>query len=63
MLLYRTTAQKVLWKFDSVIMQNLSDILSLFCIPTWLSHHVSENQELASKEKNIKFDRHYERGL
>jgi len=26
-------------------MQNLSDILPLFCTPTWPSHHVSENQE------------------
>ena len=30
---------------DSIIMQNLSDILPLFCTPTWPSHHVSENQE------------------
>ena len=26
-------------------MQNVSDILSLFCTPTWPSQHVSENQE------------------
>lgn len=24
-------------------MQNMFDILLLFCIPTWLPHHVSEN--------------------
>ena len=30
---------------DSTIMQNLSNILPLFCTPIWLSHHVSENQE------------------
>ena len=45
MLVYRTIVKKVFWKFDSIIMQNLSDILPLFCTPTWLSHHVSENQE------------------
>ena len=47
MLVYRTKAKKVSWEFDSIIMQNLSDILSLFCTPTWPSHHVSENQELS----------------
>ena len=26
-------------------MQNLSNILPLFCAPTWPSHHMSENQE------------------
>ena len=46
MLVYRTIAKKVFWEFDSIIMQNLSDILPLFCTPTWPSHHVSENQEL-----------------
>ena len=44
--MYRTIAKKVFWEFDSIIMQNLSDILPLFCTPTWPSHHVSENQEL-----------------
>ena len=28
------------------IMQNLSAILPLLCTPTWLSHYVSENQEM-----------------
>ena len=37
--------RKKSWEFDSVIMQNVSDILPLFCTPTWPSHHVSENQE------------------
>ena len=46
MLVYRTIAKKGFWEFDSIIMQNLSDILPLFCTPTWPSHHVSENQEL-----------------
>ena len=45
MLMYRTIAKKVFWEFDSIIMQNLSDILPSFCTPTWPSHHVSENQE------------------
>ena len=43
MLVYRTIARKVFWEFDSVIIQNLSDILPLFCTPTWPFHHVSEN--------------------
>ena len=46
--MYGTIAKKVIWEFDSIIMQNLSDILPLFCTPTWPSHHVSENQELTS---------------
>ena len=45
MLVYRTIAKKVFWEFDSIIMQNLSDILPLFCTPTWPSHHVNENKE------------------
>ena len=47
-LVYGTIAKKVFWEFDSIIMQNLSDILPLFCISTWPSHHVGENQELTS---------------
>ena len=38
--------EKKSWEFDSLIMQNLGDVLPLFCTPTWPSHHVSENQEL-----------------
>ena len=48
MLVYRTIAKKFFWEFDSIIMQNLSDILPLFFIPTWPSYHVSENQEFAA---------------
>ena len=56
MLVYRTMAKKVFWEFDSIIMQNLSDVLPLFCTPIWPSHHVSENQELrASRGKNLAF--------
>ena len=46
MLVYRTIAQKVIWEFDAIIMQNSSDILPLFCTGTWPSHQVSENKEL-----------------
>ena len=46
MLVYRTKAKKVFWEFDSLIMQNLSDILPLFCTLTWPSHHLNQNQEL-----------------
>ena len=35
MLVYRTIAKKVFWEFDSIIMQNLSDNLPLFCTQTW----------------------------
>ena len=45
MLVYRTIAKKVFWEFESIIMQSLSNILSLFCKPTWPSHCMSENQE------------------
>ena len=45
MLMYRTMAKQVFCEFDSIIMQNLSNILLLFCRPTWPSHHVSEKQE------------------
>ena len=31
---------------DSIIMQNLSDVLPLFCTLTWPSHHVNQNHEL-----------------
>ena len=44
--MYRTIAERF-WDFDSISKQNLSDILPLFCTPTWPSHHVSENQEYA----------------
>ena len=44
MLVYRTMVKKFFWEFDSIIMQDLSAILPLFCTPTWPSHHVSENQ-------------------
>ena len=57
MLVYKTNySQRVFWEFDSIIMQNLSSILPLFCTPTWPSHHVSENQELNSICPEIIFD-------
>ena len=48
MLVNRTIMKKVFWEFDSIVMQNWSDILPLFCTLTWPSHHVSENQELVN---------------
>ena len=45
MLVWRTVAIKVFREFDYIIMQNLSDILLLFCTPTWPSHHECENPE------------------
>ena len=42
MLVYRTI-EKVFWEFDSIIMQNTSHNLLLFCPPTWPSHHVTAN--------------------
>ena len=52
MCVYQTKAKKDFWEFDSIIMQNLGDILPLFCSPTLPSHHVSENQELFSFNVN-----------
>ena len=45
MLVWRTILIKVLREFEYTIMQNLSDILPLFCTPTWPSHHQCENPE------------------
>ena len=35
--------EKVFWEFDSIMIQNMSHNLLLFCAPTWPSHHVIEN--------------------
>ena len=51
MLVYRTIAKTFFREFDSIIMQNLGDILQLFCTPTWPSHHVGENQEPRTADK------------
>ena len=40
--MYRTIAEIVFWEFDSIIMQNVRDILPLFGTPTW-----SEKQEFS----------------
>ena len=45
--------KKSFWEFDSIIMQNLSDILPLFCTQTWSSHHISENQEYHFRLKHL----------
>ena len=44
MLVYITIAKKFLWEFNSIIMQNLGDILPLVCTPTGQSRHVSEQR-------------------
>ena len=51
MLVYRTVTKKVFWEFDSNIMQNLNDILPLFCTRTWPSYPVRENQEQKAPRK------------
>ena len=47
MFVYRTIAKKLFWDFDSIIVQNISDILPSFCTSTWRSHQVIENQEFS----------------
>jgi len=44
-LVYRTKVKKVICAFDAIFVQNLSDILPLFCTPIWLSHRGNGNQE------------------
>ena len=46
MLVQRTKVKKVFWEFDSIIVQNMSHNLLLFCAPTWPSYHVNENHLL-----------------
>ena len=43
MLVHRTIEKRVFWEFDSIIMQNMSHNLLLFCARTWPSNHVIEN--------------------
>ena len=43
MLVHRTIEKKVFWEFDSILMQNMSLHLLLFCAPTRPSRHVIEN--------------------
>ena len=43
MFVYRTIEKTVFWKFDSIIMQNMSHNLLLFFTQTWPSPHVIEN--------------------
>ena len=59
MLVNRTIVKKIFWEFDSIIMQNLSDILPLFCTPTWPSHHVSENKEYVWADLLIHLKKNY----
>ena len=41
----------------SLILQNLSDILPLFCTPTWPSHHVIENHNNNDNTNDINNDK------
>ena len=43
MLVHRTNEKKFFWEFDSIVMQNMSHNLLLFCAQTWPSYHVIEN--------------------
>ena len=43
MLVHRTKEKKVFQEFDSIIMQNMSHNLLLFCVSTWPSYPVTEN--------------------
>jgi len=53
----RSNREKVSWEFGSTITQNMFYILLLFCLPTWPSHHVSENtlQPLNRRNMNAVF--------
>ena len=53
MLVHRTIKKKVFWEFDSIIMQNMSHNLLLFCAPTWPSHHVIENLLLTKNPRAL----------
>ena len=55
MLVYRTIAKKVFWEFDSIIMQNKSNILLLFCTSTCPPHHVSATQEFPAKSTRNRY--------
>ena len=46
MFVYRTIEKTVFWGFVSIIMQNMSKNLLLFCTQTWPSPHVIENHLL-----------------
>ena len=43
MFVYRTIEKTVFWEFHSIIMQNMSHNLLLFCTQTWPSPHVVES--------------------
>ena len=59
MLVHRRKEKKVFWEFDSVIMQNMSHHLLLFCAPTWPSYHLTLKPS-TSPIKEIKQRRIYE---
>ena len=43
MLVHKTKEKKSILGFDSIVMQNMSHNLLLFCAPTWPSYYVIEN--------------------
>ena len=49
MLVRRPIKKKLLWQFDSIIMQNVSHDLRLFCAPTWPSYDVIGEHLLINK--------------
>ena len=51
--MYGTMAKDSFWAFDSMIMQNLTEILPLFCTATWPLNHVSENQGYHFRRKQL----------
>lgn len=42
MLVHATKEKTVFWEFDSIIVQNVSHNLLVFCAPTWPSGYVIE---------------------
>ena len=49
MLVHRPIKKKLLWQFDSIIMQNVSHHLRLLCAPTWPSYDVIGEHLLINK--------------
>ena len=46
MLVHRTKEKRLVWEFESSIVQNMSHHLRLSCAPTWQPYHVIENHLL-----------------
>ena len=54
MLVNRTIEKNIFWEFDSIIMQNMSRKLLLFCAPTWPNFHVIENRLFTQVQIQVK---------